>query len=60
MHTPGNHEVGSVGPGDPTRAQKEIISRAPSSLPCSRTVSWSRNLFSPLNISQLNGAKLYL
>ena len=30
LPTPGNHGVGSVAPGDPTGAQKGMISRAPS------------------------------
>ena len=54
--TPGNHGVGSVAPGDPTGAQKGRISRAPSSPPCSRTVPWSKHLFSPSNIPQLDEA----
>ena len=57
MPTPGNHGISSVAPGDPTRAQKGIISRAPpSSPPCSRMVPWSKHLFSPSNIPQLDGA----
>ena len=39
MPTPGNHGVGSVAPGDPTRAQKGIISCVPPSSPlCNRSV----------------------
>ena len=60
MPTPGNHGVGSVSPGDPTRAQKGKISRAPSSPLCRRTVPWSRNLFSPSNISQLDRAGSFI
>ena len=56
MPTPGNHGVGYVSPGDPTGAQKEIISRAPSFPPCSRTVPWSKHLLTPSNIPQLDGA----
>ena len=56
MPTPGNRGVGSLAPGDPTKAHKEIISQAPSSPPGSRTVPWTRNLFSPSNIPQLDGA----
>ena len=57
---PGNHGVGSVAPGDPTRAKKGIVSRAPSSPPCSRIVPWSRNLFSTLNIPQLDRAGSFI
>ena len=56
MPTLGNPGVGSVAPGDPTGAQKRIISQALSSPPCSRMVPWSKNLFSPSNIPQLDGA----
>ena len=41
MPTPGNHEVGTVAPGDPTGALNRIFSQASSSPPCSRTVPWS-------------------
>ena len=51
MPNPGNHEVSSVAPGDPTRAQKGVISQAlPSSPLCSKTVPWSKHLFSLSNI----------
>ena len=56
MPTPGNHGVGYVASVDPTGAQKGIISQAPSSPPCSRTVPWSKYLFSPSNIPQLDEA----
>ena len=60
MPTPGNHGVFSSAPGDHTRAQKEVISRAPpSSPPCSRTVPWSKHLFSPSDIPQLDGAESF-
>ena len=58
--TPGNHGVGSVAPGDPTGAQKGRISQAPSPPPCSRTVPWSKHLFSPSNIPQLDGAGSFI
>ena len=44
MPTPGNHGVGSVAPRDSTGIQKGIISQAPSSPPCSRTLPWSKHL----------------
>ena len=48
MPTHGNQGVSSVAPGDPTRAQKGIISWAPPSfLPWSRRVPWKKHLFSP-------------
>ena len=60
MPTPGNQGVSSAAPGDPTRAQKGIISRAPpSSPPWNRTVPWSKHLFSPSNIPQLDGAERF-
>ena len=60
MPTPGNQGVSSVAPGDPTRAQKGVISQAPpSSPPCSRTVPWSTHLFLPSNIPQLDGAESF-
>ena len=52
MPTPGSHRVSSVAPWDPTRAQKGVISRAPSSPLCSRTVPCSIHLFSPSNLPQ--------
>ena len=60
MPTPGNHGVGSVTPGDPTRAQKGIISQALSSPICSRMVLWPRNLFSHSNIPKLDGAGSFI
>ena len=54
------HGVGSVAPGDPKRAQKEIIFQAPSSSSCSRTIPWLRNLFFPSNIPQLDGAGSFI
>ena len=58
--TPGNHGLVAVAPGDPTRAQKGIISRDSSSSPCSRTIPWPRHLFSPSNIPQLDGAGSFI
>ena len=46
--TPGNHGAESVAPGDPTGARNGIFPPASSSPLCSRTVTWSRHLFSPL------------
>ena len=60
MPTPGNHEVGFVATGNPTRVQKGIISRAPSSLPCIRRIPWPRNLFSPPNIPQVDGVVSFI
>ena len=61
MPSPGNHVVGSVAPGGPTRAQNGIIFSPASSSPlCSRTVPWSRNLFSPTNIPQQDGAVSFI
>ena len=45
----------SVPPGDPTGARNGIFPPASSSPPCSRTVPWSRHLFSPTNIPLLDG-----
>ena len=54
--TSGNHLVGSVASGDSTGAHNGIIfSTALSSSPCSRTVPWSRHVFSPPKIQQLDG-----
>ena len=55
MPTPGNHGAESDAPGDPTGARNGIFPPA-SSPPCTRTVPWSRHLFSPTNIPQLDGA----
>ena len=41
-------------PGDSTEAQNEIFYPASYSPPCSRTVPWSRHLFSLTNIPQLD------
>ena len=62
VSTPGNLGVGSVAPGDCTEAQKGRISQAPSSTicTCSRTVPWSKHLFSPLNIPQLDVAGSFI
>ena len=60
MPTPGNNRVSSGAPGDPTRAQKLVTSRAPPSSPsCSRAVPRSKHLFSPSNIPQLDGAESF-
>ena len=60
MSTPSNHPVSCAAPGDPTRAQKRVTSRAPpSSPPCSRAVPWSKHLFSPSDIPQLDGAESF-
>ena len=53
--TPGNHGVGAVALEDPREAQNGIFSPSSSSPPCSRTVPWSRHLFSLTNIPQLDG-----
>ena len=58
--TPGNHGACSVAPGDPTEVQTGNISWAPSSPLCSRTVPWSKHLFSPSNIPQLDGAGSFI
>ena len=61
MPTPGNHGVGSVTPGDSTGAQNGIIFLPASfSPPCSRTVTWSRHLFSLTNIPQLDRAGSFI
>ena len=60
MPIPGNPGVCSAAPGGPTRAQKGVTSRAPPSSPlCSRAVPWSKHLFSPSNIPQLDGAESF-
>ena len=42
------------------RAQKGVIDQAPpSSPPCNRAVPWSKHLFSPSNIPQLDGAESF-
>ena len=59
--TPGNHGLGSVAPGDPTGGQKGIIFYpGSSSPPCSRAVPYTRHLFSPTNIPQLDGAGSFI
>ena len=58
MPTPGNPGAGSVAPGVPFEAQTRHP--ALSSPPCSRTVPWSRHLFSPTNIPQLDGAESFI
>ena len=60
MPTPGNHGVGSVAPLDPSGAQSGKYFPASSSPPCSRTVPWSRHVFSPTNIPQLDGAGSFI
>ena len=58
--TNGNQGVNSVAHEDPTRAQKVVISRAPPSSPtCSRAVPWSKHLFSPSYIPQLDGSESF-
>ena len=46
--------------GDSTGAQNGIFPPASSSPLCSRTVPWSRHLFSPTNVSQLDGAGSFI
>ena len=61
MTTPVNHGKSSAAPGDHTRAQKGVTSRAPpSSPPCSKTIPCSKHLFSPSNITQLDGAESFI
>ena len=61
MPTSGNYGVGSVSPVDSTGAQnKKIFFPALSSPPCSRTVPWSRHVFSPTDIPQLDGAGSFM
>ena len=59
MPTPCNHGAGFVAPGDSTGAQNGIFLTSSSS-PCSRTVSWSRHLFSPTKIPHVDGAVSFI
>ena len=58
MPTPGNHGAGSAAPRVLLGAQTgHPVSSSP---PCSRTVPWSRHIYSPTNIPQLDGAGSYI
>ena len=58
MPTPGNHGAGSTAPRVSVEAQtRHPISSSPL---CSRTVPWSKYLFSPTNILQLDGAESFI
>ena len=57
--TPGNHEAGSVAL-ETLQGQQNGIFPASCSPPCSRTVPWSRYLFSAAKVFQLDGAGSFL
>ena len=57
MPTPGNHRTVSDAPGVPIGVQTGHP--ASSSPPCNRTVPWSKHLFSPTKIPQLDGDRSF-
>ena len=58
MPTPGKNGAGSVAPGVPLGAQTRHP--ALSSPPCSRRLPWSKHLFTPTNIPQLDVAESFI
>ena len=58
MNTPGNHGTVSIAPGAPIGLQTGHS--ASSSPPYKRSEPWSKHLFSPTNIPQLDGAGSFI